>query len=163
MWYDMLTEEEKVAYHEEDTDVIKQLEDEIRLTSIRERRMLDRIRNLAEQVYTMVGYKAEGTDWYKDFEHFRASMLDRGNAVRLKRDVQEEWTGTLGQIITVESELSKVQDKKAKLLDLKHRIEQTSGPKGDGKENLKAYADALNTTAGDVWADEEGGDDGTEE
>lgn len=163
MWYDMLTEEEKAAYHEEDTDVIKQLVDEIRLTSIRETRMLERIRKLAEEAYTLVGYKAEGTDWYRDFEDFRASMLDRGKSVRLKRDVQEEWTGTLGQIIVVENALTVVQDKKAKLLDLKHRIELTNGPKGDGKENLKAYADALNTTAEDVWAGEEGGDDGTEE
>lgn len=162
-WYETLTETEKTAYETEEVDTRKQIDDEIRLLGLRERRMMERIKQLVDSgPWTLVGIRTQGYQYYKDLDDFKQAIVERGRMLNIgKREFEEEWTGTLGQIQAVEEALTKVQDKKAKLLDLKHRIEQTAPPT-DNKDGLKEYAEALNATAAEVW-DDEGGEDNGEE
>ncbi len=112
IWMDALEEEERVLFHAVDTDVLKQLDEEIRLITIRERRMLQRIERL----------RAAGD--------FTVTRVMTGEEKGKKTNLQEV-EGTLGQIQAIEEALTRVQEKKARLLDLKHRIQsvQDSGEK----------------------------------
>lgn len=112
IWMDALDEQERVLFYAVDTDVLKQLDEEIRLITIRERRMLQRIERL----------RAAG-----DFTVTRMMTgVEKGKKTNL-----QEVEGTLGQIQAIEEALTRVQEKKARLLDLKHRIQsvQDSGEK----------------------------------
>lgn len=108
IWFDTLDEDERQLYHAVDTDVLNQIDEELRLITIRERRMLQRIERL----------KRAG-----DFTVVKHHVgVDKGKGTDL-----EEREGTLGQIQTIEEALTRVQEKKAKLLELKHRIEMMRG------------------------------------
>lgn len=112
IWMDALDEQERVLFYAVDTDVLKQLDEEIRLITIRERRMLQRIERL----------RAAGD--------FTVTRMMTGAEKGKKTNLQEV-EGTLGQIQAIEEALTRVQEKKARLLDLKHRIQsvQDSGEK----------------------------------
>ena len=120
IWLDALEPEERVLFHAVDTDVLRQIDEEIRLVTIRERRMLQRIERL----------RAAG-----GFTVVRHSIgVEKGK----KTDLQEA-EGTLGQIQAIEEALTRVQEKKAKMLDLKHRIQSDRPP--DGEEPLRIIID----------------------
>ena len=138
IWLDALEEEERVLFHAVDTDVLRQIDEEIRLITIRERRMLQRIERL----------RAAG-----DFTVVRHSIgIEKGK----KTDLREA-EGTLGQIQAIEEALTRVQEKKAKLLELKHKIEtandQAEDPVDDG------FLEALEAKVTEVWDDGETDDD----
>ncbi|MBO8169333.1 MAG: hypothetical protein H0Z35_09150 [Thermoanaerobacteraceae bacterium] len=120
IWLDTLDDEERVLFDKIKTDVLKQLDEEIKLMTIRERRMMQRIQRLRQADFTVVKIK-QGTE--------------KGR----KTDIQES-EGTLGQIQAIEEALTRVQEKKAKLLDLKHKIE-TGADKDDG--SLAELAQAI--------------------
>jgi len=120
IWLDALDPEERVLFRAVDTDVLKQLDEEIRLITIRERRMLQRIERL----------RAAGD--------FTVTRLTTGGEKGKKTNLQEA-EGTLGQIQAIEEALTRVQEKKAKLLDLKHRIQ--SGLGSDDKEPVRIIID----------------------
>lgn len=105
--FDILEEEEKELYNKISLDRLNQINNEIRLTDIRLRRMMIRIKELQEYEYTVVSYK-EG--------------LEKGHPTELK-----ESEGTLGQIQSIEDAITRVQAHKAKLIDLKHKLEQDLG------------------------------------
>jgi uncharacterized protein YjcR len=109
IWMDALDQEERVLFHAVDTNVLKQIDEELRLITIRERRMLQRIERL----------RAAG-----DFTVVRQTVgTEKG-----KRTNLQEAEGTMGQIQAIEEALTRVQEKKAKLLDLKHRIQSGRDP-----------------------------------
>jgi hypothetical protein len=59
----------------------------------------------------------------------------------------------LERIQAIEEALTKVQEKKAKLLELKHKLE---GPaEDDPRDNIARYSKALENAGSDIWADEE--------
>lgn len=154
-WLKVLEVDEQEAYNEETTEVIPQIEAEIRLLSIREKRMLERIKQIADQgglimVEKTISWGNEPTDNY----------IWRNGTRYYKRELTQSKSFTekdyLSVIMAIETELTKVQDKKAKLLDLKHRVELDLGPGEDeGGENLKDYEKALNAVAEEVWNDGE--------
>lgn len=137
IWMDALDPEERVLFHVVDTDVLKQIDEELRLITIRERRMLQRIERL----------RAAG-----DFTIVRQTVgIEKGKKTNL-----QEAEGTLGQIQAIEEALTRVQEKKAKLLELKHKIETANGkteePADDG------FLEALEAKAAEVWDDDETND-----
>ncbi|AZO95266.1 hypothetical protein D7D81_12065 [Halocella sp. SP3-1] len=136
IWMDTLDDKEQELYSQIKTDVIEQLDNEIRLTDIRIRRMMMRISLLRGADFTIVekqkrkGYGPEGPI-----------------------DVNEEkQRATLGQIQDIENALTRVQSRKEKLLKLKHQIESGQGPVNIDITN---YINALSQTAEEVWDDEE--------
>lgn len=137
--YDTLDAEEKRLWGRINTKTEAQLDEELRLITIRERRMLQRIANLAgvdmtvvERIYD-IGNDPDGDDE-------RRSVL------------KEKALGTLGQIQAIEEALTRVQAQKARLLELKHRMEAGVGP---DHPDLKGYVEALEGAAVDVWGDEQ--------
>ena len=137
IWMDALDPEERVLFHVVDTDVLEQIDEELRLITIRERRMLQRIERL----------RAAG-----DFTIVRQTVgIEKGKKTNL-----QEAEGTLGQIQAIEEALTRVQEKKAKLLELKHKIETANGkteePADDG------FLEALEAKAAEVWDDDETND-----
>lgn len=122
IWFDTLDEEEKELFHQINLDKIKQLDNEIKLTEIRERRMMKRIQKLKEKDFTVISHK-EG--------------VERGKTTSL-----EESQGTLGQIQAIEEALTRVQAHKAKLIDLKHKLELDMGITTNDNEGIKEFINA---------------------
>lgn len=137
IWLDILPEEEQELYHLIITDKIIQLNQEIKLLDIRERRMLQRIEKLKQQDFTVVEQTTE-------------SGIEKGDDTDL---FTEKKAATLGQIQAIEEALTKVQARKERLLDLKHKFEQSQGPE---KPDVGAYIDALRGAAKEAWQDEKG-------
>jgi len=133
IWMDALDPEERVLFHVVDTDVLKQIDEELRLITIRERRMLQRIERL----------RAAG-----DFTVVRHTVgIEKG-----KRTNLQESEGTLGQIQAIEEALTRVQEKKAKLLELKHKIETANGKTDEPVDD--GFLEALEGKAAEVWSDD---------
>ena len=107
IWLDQLDDDERILAEQVSQDKIKALEDEIKLLTIRERRMLARIANLANKEFSVVKKKYEKGEGPQ-------GLID-------KKSTEEQ--ATLGQIQTIEQELTKVQDKKLKAIELRHKLE----------------------------------------
>jgi hypothetical protein len=136
-------EDEEIALWEnQKSDVMSNLIVTIRIISIREFRMLKRIESLKNA--------GDFTVTEKTREHGEGEKGDK-DMKTVKRE------GTLGQIQAIESELTKVQTSKAKLLEFQHRLENAAG-KSD-VPNFDRYMQALAKSAADVW-DTDDGDDG---
>lgn len=135
IWYDTLTEDEKSAYHIMDTDILRQIDEEIRLTGIRELRMMERIAMLRSKKFITT-----------EIEDIEGGMED-GKRTRRKRN-------TMLQVQEIEEALTRVQNHKAKLVELKYKL---VGNPNDGptRVNIQAYLDALNVAAEEVWKGEE--------
>lgn len=138
IWLDVLPEEEQQLYYEVVTDKVAQLDQEIRLLDIRERRMLQRIEKLKQANFTVV-------------EQIDADGMEKGKRTNL---YTEKRAATLGQIQAIEEALTKVQARKERLLDLKHKFEQSQGPE---KPDVAAYVEALRGAVKEAWQDEKGG------
>lgn len=109
IWMDTLEEDERVLFNVIETDIRKQLEDDIKLYTLRERRMLNRIKTLNKKDLNVVTHEQrQGTDQGQTSKY---DVVERENAI--------------DQIQRIEEALTRVQDKKARLLELKHRIENT--------------------------------------
>lgn len=137
IWLDALPEEEQQIYYEVVTDKVAQLDQEVRLLDIRERRMLQRIEKLKQADFTIV-------------EQIDADGMEKGKQTNL---YTKKRAATLGQIQAIEEALTKVQARKERLLDLKHKFEQSQGPE---KPDVSAYIDALRGAAKEAWQDEKG-------
>jgi uncharacterized protein YjcR len=117
---DTLDPEELLIFCNLDTGVEAQLEEEIRLLSIRERRMMQRIAKLKEQGDGLVLAEETTED-------------DGGDITTKKKRV-----GALGAIQAIEDALTKVQERKAKFLALKADLEKDKPP-GDQLSNLDRF------------------------
>ena len=137
IWLDVLPEEEQELYHLIITDKIIQLNQEIKLLDIRERRMLQRIEKLKQEDFTVVEISSEAGE----------------GAQGPINKTTEKKLATLGQIQAIEEALTKVQARKERLLDLKHKFEQAQGPE---RPDINAYIDALRGAAKEVWQSELG-------
>lgn len=142
IWLDTLDPDEVELYHTIQTDKLAQLDTEIRLLEIRERRMMQRIQKLKEHDFTIVECESEEGE-------------ERGQPTGLTR---QKRLATLGQIQAIEEALTRVQAQKARLLDLRHKFESSEPP---NIPNLQEYIRALEGAAEDVWADGDGEGDET--
>lgn len=136
IWLDALDEKEQELFQEIKTDVIEQLNNEIRLTDIRIRRMMMRISLLKDIDFTIVEKQK------------RKGCVPEGS---IDVDEEKQWA-TLGQIQDIEEALTRVQNRKEKLLKLKHQIE--SGQIAIDID-ISNYVNALKGAAKVVWDDEE--------
>lgn len=121
--WDTLEDDERELVGRIDLDKLRLLEEEIRLVTIRERRMLQRIKQLADVEEGMTVVSAEQI-------HSEDSFTQKA-----KKE------GTLGQIQAIEEALTRVQAHKARLIEIKHKIE--SGEGGSGDDPLEQLAAAL--------------------
>lgn len=136
--FDVLEEEEKELYYKINLDKLSQLNNEIKLTDIRLRRMMLRIKELKEHDYTVVSYKIR---------------TEKGKDTNMA-----ESEGTLGQIQSIEDAITRVQAHKAKLIDLKHKLELDMGLDDTDKENILDFLKATRPTEeelSDLFEDED--------
>ncbi len=149
LFFDFLEPEEKKLAEAIPADKEQLILQEIRLLTIRERRMLGRIENLKSADFTVVKRK-KGTE--KD----KRTELDEQHAV-------------LGQIQSIEDALTRVQARKQAAIDSLHRygvddarleIElekvELAALKLGGQEVEQeddGFLDAINAQVGDLWGD----------
>ncbi|MCL6567277.1 MAG: hypothetical protein K6U09_12770 [Acidobacteriia bacterium] len=129
IWLDTLDDTERVLFHAVDTDALAQLDNEIRLTEIRERRMLQRIQRLQQSkemgVAQLTKFKKKGPDGEESSEEFLMQPV-------------------LDTIQRIEEALTRVQERKLKLIELKHRI--LSGGRDDSS-SLEGLVKAIRESA----------------
>ena len=130
IWLDTLDDDERDLVARVDTSKLQQLEEEIRLTTIRERRMMQRIQKLKTYDFTTVKI-TQGTE--------------KGKCTDL-----EERQGVLGQIQAIEEALTRVQAHKAKLIDLQHRLEMDSEGGDNGGQGIQDFIEATSKTPEEV-------------
>ncbi len=128
IFFDTLEDDEKELINAIEIDKKKLLEQEIKLLTVRERRMLQRIADLKKHDFTVVK---------KDTDR---SIGPLGPVDKVS-EIQE---ATLGQIQKIEESLTRIQDKKAKLISELHKwemdhakLELEKEMKGKGKEENK--------------------------
>lgn len=136
IWFDTLEDDEKLLYDKIDTDVLKQIIEEIKLITIRERRMMERIKELKNEEFIEV-------------EKEIVNGIDKGKLSRYKK---KKYETALNRINNIEEALTRVQDKKAKLIDMKFRFTPNEG---NGNPNISAWLNALSGAAKGVWDEEE--------
>jgi len=113
IWFDHLTEPEKVEYHKIRTDSLPQIDEEIKLITIREKRMMGRIEKL-----------------------LAAGDMTIVEETSTSKEVSTKATGTLGQVQAIEEALTRVQARKRELLELRHKITEARPPESDTASEL---------------------------
>lgn len=135
---DCLEEDELAIYAGIETDLLQQLDEKIRLSDIRIRRMLARIQRLGVRAFTVV---ERSTD---EEEGSGGDDDDDGDGY-FKRKRSEKERATLGQIQDVEEALTRVKREHRQLLALKHQILQAQPPEDD--VDVSGYVDAISSAA----------------
>lgn len=108
IWLDQLDDQEQEMFHAMAIDALKQLEDDIKLVNIRIRRMLQRIKRL------------NGIEMVTATETTSEGMTENGP---IQSSITTE-ENTLSHIQNIEESLTRVQKEKAKLIELKHKIQE---------------------------------------
>ncbi|KAA1180903.1 phage terminase small subunit [Paenibacillus sp. B2(2019)] len=176
IWLDALTETEQQLIDQVDTDPIIQANESLYLLTIRERRMMHRIKSLMDGLsetersvlYEMKAIKEvaeihdEKTGITKKIPHSRNEMMES--------KIEEKGFRKLDDILKLEEALTRIQDKKIRAIELKNRL--TDDEKririetmeyelqmlrgGGGKEVFEddGFIDALKGMAAGVWSDD---------
>lgn len=166
IWFDCLTETEQSLCEAIDTDTLAQVEEDIRLITIRERRMMERIKTITDGMtekerkvlQELVKEKVAVPITHEVTGETRIVSVDQHKMVTT--EITETEFRKIDDVMRVEEALTRVQEKKAKLLALKHSIElaesiefeklkiskarlllEIETAKGDNKGNL--HVDAL--------------------
>ncbi|MEK4853875.1 phage terminase small subunit [Paenibacillus sp. FSL H7-0756] len=176
IWLDTLTETEQQLIDHVDTDPIIQANESLFLLTIRERRMMQRIKSLMDGLseternvfYELKAIKEvatihdEKTGITKRIPHARNEMMES--------KIEERGFRKLDDIVKLEEALTRIQDKKIRAIELKNRL--TDDEKririetmeyelqmlrgGGGKEDFEddGFIDALKGMAAGVWNDD---------
>jgi uncharacterized protein YjcR len=139
--FSVFNDEEIEMWESQKADVMSNLIITLKVISIREFRMMKRIEALKDA--------GDFTIVEKSREHGMGEKGDKDMKTVKK-------LATLGQIQTIEAELTKVQEKKARMLEFQHKLETASG-KSD-VPNFDRYMQALAKSAAEVWGDEDEGE-----
>lgn len=160
IWMDTLDDEERVLFYSVPVEVLRQLDNEIRLLEIRERRMLKRINDVMagweeddiETKYERITRKEKVPVHTEDGQTKTETVV---TSALVESEITEKKRSKLERVLTIEEALTRVQDKKVKLLELKHKI-LASNKNNNGEGLLKELADVIR-----ISAEMLGDDDGT--
>lgn len=176
IWLDTLTETEQQLIDQVDTDPIIQANESLYLLTIRERRMMQRIKSLMDGLteternvfYELKAIKEvaeihdEKTGITKKIPHSRNEMMES--------KIEEKGFRKLDDIVKLEEALTRIQDKKIRAIELKNRL--TDDEKririetmeyelqmlrgGGGKEDFEddGFMDALKGMTAGVWSND---------
>lgn len=128
IWFDTLDEDEQELIEQIDTDPIQQADDAIMLLSIRERRMLQRIQKLVNGLSEKQRKVLQELLTTKEPITVHDEKTGKTNVVMTSRkelvttEVEETEFRAIDDIIKLEEALTRVQDKKAKWVELKHKM-----------------------------------------
>ncbi|WLR50043.1 phage terminase small subunit [Bacillus tianshenii] len=178
IYLDVLDEEEQTMFFAIDTGPRLQLEENIRLLSLRERRMLKRIQDLMNGLTEKQKRVLQERKAVKEpVEVVDEKTGDKKVVPRVKEqlvitEVEETEYRVIDDILRIEEALTRVQDKKLKAIKLKHemeevfehkrtleqtrlQIEQTRNSEELVEYDDDGFIDALNATTVEVWSDED--------
>ena len=142
--FDALEDDEKILINQVDLDVARQIDNEIALLEVRERRILKRLNAINNNPVIIEYQKKHGIDGDKMVEM-----------------MTENFKSTINFVQSVENALTQVQDKKTKLLELKFKISE--GIDNEETFDAKAYVENLDKSLDKIWDDNKGDDeDGSE-
>ena len=110
IFYDQLDEDEQELWHEVDADQLAQIDEQIRLINIRERRMLRRIRRIKREEMTLV---------QRQTEEGVTPSAGASVSVDTTREVHSD---VIERIQNIEEALTRVQAEHRKLIREKYRI-----------------------------------------
>jgi hypothetical protein len=179
---DVIDDDEKALARDLELDKLAQVNYELQIITIREHRMMMRIKRLKEvngdesgltvvSIETTTGDDKDDTGNNTDngkngptppgeepgYQIINITpgmdvFTPNGSQSELQGNikVKEKKEGILGQILAIEDALTRVQEKKTRLLELKHKIELTRSP---DVPDINNYIDALKSTAAEVWSD----------
>jgi uncharacterized protein YjcR len=103
IWLDSLEDDEKELYDLVEVDVMKTIDESLKLIYVRERRMLNRIKKLKEKEFNVIQIE-------------QRTGTDKNEQSVVKRELNTE------TIQRIEEGLTRLQDKKLRLLDMKQRL-----------------------------------------
>lgn len=160
LFFDTLEEDEKILADLIQPDKQQLLLQEIRLLTVRERRMLKRI----EALHRSVEYAKDG----KPVEGFTAVSRKTGVEKGEPTDLTE-YRGKLGQMQAIEEALTRVQARKQQAIDALHRFHTDDAKleidlmkldlmaarldRQETETEDDGFLDALNVDAGRLWGD----------
>lgn len=165
IWMDALEEDEQELVDQVDTDPIQQADEAIKLLTIRERRMLQRISRLMNGLTE----KQRRVLWELKAIKEAMTVHDEKTGVTktipitkhelVESEIEETEYRVIDDIIKLEEALTRVQDKKIKAIETKARINKlkfellmlSGGGKPDEVED-DGFMDALRGRAAEVWS-----------
>jgi hypothetical protein len=137
-----MTVEELDEWKNMDTNILSQLEFDIKLITIRIRRMMERIAALDEEAFTItqkINTKMKAGQRVTDTD-----VTTRDSNLILIQQIEEA--------------LTRLQEKKSKLIETKHKYESTQHT--NESADIAAFVRALGGSMEDVWAEESANTDG---
>ncbi|MDU2064416.1 MAG: phage terminase small subunit [Sporomusaceae bacterium] len=148
IWYHCLTDEERAIYDSINTDTLAQVEEDLRLITIRERRMMERIKHLMDgltenekKILQERLVEKKAVEVY-DEKSGQMKTVTVPEAQMITTEIRETHFRVIDDIVRLEEALTKVQEKKTRQLALKHTIE-SANQSGSGTEAAKTHAQAL--------------------
>lgn len=153
IWFDCLTEEERALCNFINTDKLAQVEEEIRLITIRERRMMERIKKITDgltekerKTLQELQVQKNAVEVY-DEKTGTSKIVTVPESKLVVTEITETQPRKIDDIIKIEEALTRVQEKKTRLLTLKHTIEAAS----QGSEGSAAAQDHAKRVQ-EAWA-----------
>lgn len=128
IWFDTLEEDEQHLLYEIDTDPIAQADEAITLLSIRERRMLIRIKQLTDGLTESQKRVLQQLKSIKDVIEVhdeKSGKMKKVPTVRnemVEAEIEETTYRVIDDILKLEEALTRVQDKKLKAIELKNKL-----------------------------------------
>jgi uncharacterized protein YjcR len=174
IWFDTLDEDEQELLGEIDTDPIAQADEAITLLSIRERRMLVRIKRLTNglsESQRRVLHQLKSIKDVIEVHDEKSGITKKVPTVRnemVESEIEETTYRAIDDILKLEEALTRVQDKKLKAIELKNRLQDEErqvrieklkfelqmlrgGEADDTKDD--GFIEALRGRAAEVWSD----------
>lgn len=152
IWLDTLDDDERVFFDSIPLNVMVQIDNEIRLLEIRERRMMKRVKDVMDgweedEVETKYELKSrkEKVPVYSEDGEVRYELVTRHEMVETERT--EKKREKLARIIAIEEALTRVQDKKMRLIELKQKILTQHDKDAGGKGLLDELAEVIRQSA----------------
>jgi uncharacterized protein YjcR len=128
IWFDCLTEKEKILCETINTDTLAAVEEDLRLITIRERRMMEHIRQCMDgltekerKVLKELQIQKRPIEVYDD-NTGQSKVVIVPESSMVVTEIRETEYRAIDDIIKLELALTGVQDKKARLLMNKHKI-----------------------------------------
>lgn len=149
IWLDTLEEDEKVLFHQIETDPVKQLEQDIKLLDIRVRRMMQRISKLKDGLTDKQRRVLQERITKKDVIQVSDEKTGQSRTVPISRDelavtqIEETEYRAIEDILKLEDALTRVQKEKLKAIELKHKLLVESDPEDEEGDGLESLAKAI--------------------
>ena len=154
--FDQLTDEEKeiVRAFEAEGKII-QVKQEITFCTIRERRVMSMIRKKMEGLTdterkTLMERCIVGHRTVDAFDEETGYIVPEVQPIYelVATEIRETKLRAFDDILKAEVVLSSIQERKAKCLELLHKLEESAAPK---TPDIDAYVNALNAVSGSIW------------